>query len=474
MNAPHVKDGVILDKEGIALEFKSGLKGISESVYDTYSSFANTFGGRIIIGIKDGTNEIEGVANPDSRLQDIWNALNNPQVVNENILQPGDIWKYDTDSGTLIIMDVPRADRFLRPIYHRKLETGTFKRNGEGDYRCRVPEIAAMMRDKSDIPYDSTILTETDYSDIDLETFHSFRNLMSVHNPGHRWNSADDNQFAELIGAAVRKGDKYNLTIAGLLMFGKEHRIYREFPGFKMDYREYGDNDISWDYRIVTGDGKWEGNVLNYYIRVANRITFELNTPLVIGRDMVRVDDTDAHKAVRETLLNALIHADYRGKLTVYAERRRDSIKISNSGLFRISLEDAENGGTSDPRNVLIAKMFSLLGLVERAGVGVNYVLNVWDHECNNKPIITEDTKNDVVIVELPLRKGQKYGPRERAILELIAGNPKITKEEISRSLDVSTSTVSNDIKSMTVKGLIERDGGPRGKWVIRTGELII
>ena len=473
MDGLPIRDGVLLEKESSMLEFKPGLKGISESVYDTYSSFANTFGGRIIIGIRDGTNEIEGVTNPDARIQDIWNALNNPQVVNENILLPGDIQRLETDWGSLIIIDVPRADRFLRPIYHKKLETGTFKRNGEGDYRCRLSEIAAMMRDKSEISYDSTILEDMDFSDLDLETLHAFRNLMSAHNPRHRWNSVSDSDFAEYIGAVERDGEKSKLTIAGLLMFGKEHRIYREFPRFKLDYREYKDYGNSWDYRLVTGDGTWEGNVLNYYIHVSNRIVSELSTPLIIGKDMVRIDDTDIHKAVREALLNALIHADYRGNLTVSAERRNHCIRITNSGLFRIPLSEAEKGGKSDPRNFLIAKMFSLIGLVERVGVGVNYILNTWEHDCRNTPSITEDTKNDLVTVELPLEKEQKCGIRERTILRYMADNPKITTKELSELIGVSVPTISNDIKSMTEKGFIAREGGPRGRWVVLSGELL-
>ena len=462
-----IEDGKYLLKEGINLEFKSGLKGVPDSFYDTYSSFANTFGGRIVLGIRDGTNEIEGVNNPEQRVQDIWNALNNVQVVNENILLPEDIWTFESPFGTLIIVDVPRADRYLRPIYHRRLETGTFKRNGEGDFRCRMTEIAAMLRDKSDITYDSTILEDMDYSDIDLDTLHSFRNFMSVHNPGHGWNAADDQVFAEKMGITARKGGKVYLTVAGLVMFGKEYRIYREFPRYKLDYREYGDGGTEWTFRLVTGDGQWEGNVFNYYIRVSNRITSELDTPLEIGKDMVRIEDTDSHKAIRELLLNALIHADYRGNLTVYAERRKNRIIISNSGLFRIPLTEAENGGNSDPRNVLIAKMFSMIGLVERAGVGVNYVMRIWERDHNVQPRIIEDTEHDSVTAELPIGVREKVNTRESKIIELMASNPKITAAEMSRIIGVSVPTISNTIKAMTSRGLIVRKGGPKGKWVV-------
>ena len=174
------------------MEFKSCLRGIPTSVWVTYSSFSNTFGGRIILGIKDGSNEIEGVKKPSMRVQELWNTLNNPEVVNLNILGPDDIWTFEVGEKTLIVMDIPRAERYLRPIYHRKLETGTYKRNGEGDYVCKMPEIASMIRDQSDVSYDTTVLDDTSFDDIDLDTLHMFRNEMATVYPNHLWNKDNE------------------------------------------------------------------------------------------------------------------------------------------------------------------------------------------------------------------------------------------------------------------------------------------
>ena len=298
MNHIPIKNGKITLTENERLEFKSVSNGIPNSVWETYSSFANTFGGTIILGINDKTREIEGVPKADIRVQDIWNTVNNPQVVNKNILYSKSIRTEEADGKTLIIIEVPRADRYTRPIYYKNLETGTFKRNGEGDYRCNMPEIAAMIRDQSSASYDSTVLEGTSFSDIDMETLRSYRGEMRVYNPDHMWNRCTDEEFASMIGAIGHSSDK--LTVAGLLMFGKEQVIYTYFPRFKLDYIEYHDIDEPWSYRKVTGDGLWNGNIFNYFLGVRGRISDELDLPLEIGGDMRRITDTDVRKAVRE------------------------------------------------------------------------------------------------------------------------------------------------------------------------------
>lgn len=462
-----VVDGKYIGDEGLTLEFKSALKGISNSTWETYSSFANTFGGRIIHGINNETHEIEGVPNVELRLQEIWNSLNNPQIVNYNILRPEDVWVKEIDGKSLIIMDVPRAELCLRPIYYKALETGTFKRNGEGDYRCTLSEIGSMFRDKSDTTYDFTALDGTTFDDIDMESFHSFRNKMNVSKPGHKWNNIDDLEFARKIGVVSRSGNEDELTVAGLLMFGKEYAIYPYFPRYKLDYQEIPEKWPDWHYRLVTGDAMWEGNIYNYYTNVISRLTIDLPSPFVIGPNMQRISDTDVHKAVRECFLNAITNADYLGELVIRIQKYPDHIVISNSGLFRVPLAIAEKGGTSSIRNSLIARMFSFIDLTERAGSGVNFIFDVWGKSFGNRPVVNEDTGSQTVTFELYTKTMSKAHGFDECIMEMMNTDPHVTVKRISKSLSVSPSTVAYHIKNLIGDGRIERVGGTRGYWKV-------
>lgn len=461
-----IVDGTVTDVENETLEFKSALKGIPNSIWETYSSFANSFGGTIVLGIQDTTKTIEGVPHAEQRVQEIWNNLNNPQVVNYNILRCDDVTISEYEGRQLIIINVPRADRHIRPIYYRTLESGTFKRNGEGDYHCTMPEIASFMRDQSSTSYDSTLLENTSFDDIDIDTFHDFRNEMKVTQPDHLWNKCKDEEFARKIG--VIGHSTTNITVAGLLMFGKGEVITSFFPRFKLDYMECPMKNTSWTYRKVSGNGCSESNVYGFFSLVRSRISMEVDQPLVLDAKMRRIMDTDVHKAIREGLLNCLIHADYLGNLVVKIERYPKKIIMSNSGLFRIPLTIAEKGGRSDPRNMVMAGMFSLIGLSERAGVGINYIFDVWQHQFRNVPKIVEDTVMQETSVEFNLGTVPKSKPLDEEIIAIMKREPAASLQDIAKILGVSRPTIVSHVKVLKDAGLIERIGGTRGHWECR------
>ena len=98
------------------------------------------------------------------------------------------------------------------------------------------------------------------------------------------------------------------------------------------------------------------------------------------------MDDTPVHKALREALANALIHACYYDRMGIVIKKMQDRIIIENPGGLRISKESALLGGNSDPRNATIIKMFNLINVGERAGSGVPNIFKVWKNENFDSP----------------------------------------------------------------------------------------
>ena len=152
-------------------------------------------------------------------------------------------------------------------------------------------------------------------------------------------------------------------------MFGYEYEITREYPSYLLDYRtRLGDR--RWDDRIASMDGTWSGNVYDFWRKVYMKVVEGLPKPFALGPNMRRLEDTPMHAALREGLANMLVHADYYGRRGCIALREPGRITFSNPGSLRMSCDVALQGGTSDPRNATLMRMFNLVGIGERIGSG--------------------------------------------------------------------------------------------------------
>lgn len=393
-------------KEGNRIEAKKAAGGIPGSMWETYSSFANTDGGIILLGVeekKDGTLVPIGVEDPDKTVKEIWNAVNNPQKMSINILMNKDVRVEEVDGVSIIVVEVPRADRSIRPVYvGQNPMSGSYRRNGEGDYHCTKEEVTAMYRDASHISQDQKVMTGKDMSAFCMDTVHSYRNLFNIVHRNHVWTKLDDETFLFKLGA-IDYDDvhrKLHPTAAGLLMFGYENELMQEYPQYFLDFQEHKDPSIRWTDRKISSSGDWSGNLFDFFFSIADKLTADLPRPFKLD-GMLRVDDTPLHKAVREALLNTLVNADYYGRRGVVVTKSREGYTFSNPGDFRISMNEAISGGVSDPRNAVVFKMFNLVDLGERAGSGLPTIYSGWEEAYGKRPTLSESHNPDRVTLTL-------------------------------------------------------------------------
>ena len=83
------------------------------------------------------------------------------------------------------------------------------------------------------------------------------------------------------------------------------------------------------------------------------------------------------HKAIREALCNTLLNADYYGTRGIVIKKYKDRIEFSNPGSMRTSIEEAFEGGSTDPRNETILKIFSLIKIVENLILSCQFFIKV-------------------------------------------------------------------------------------------------
>ena len=451
---------VVEYREDNRLEAKRASNGLPSSLWETYSSFANTDGGPILLGVdedKRGNLTVTGVNDADKLIKDFWNIINNRQKVSINILTEKDVTVENIDGKDVIIIHVPRAERSIRPVYiGTDPRKGTFRRNHEGDYHCSPYDMSAMFRDAYQITQDKKVLSDIALDAICLDTVHSYRNRFNVVHPRHAWQEDEDFVFLRKIGAvAFDKENQLHPTAAGLLMFGYEYEITREYNQYFLDYREVKDIRLRWVDRIVSNSGEWSGNLFDFYFLIVNKLTVDLPRPFKLD-GITRVDETPVAEAIREALLNTLVNADYYGPRGLVIIKSLEGYKFANPGCLRISQKEALSGGISDPRNSTIFSMFSLVDLGERAGTGIPSIYYAWENAFDLKPTLIDMHNPDRTEIFVPkMREG--FASENHIKKPLVAVNevsPSVKDENVAvnpKNVAVNPENVAVNPENMAV-----------------------
>ncbi len=454
-------------KEGLNVEYKSASSKVPSDIWDTYSAFANTSGGTIILGVSenqsDGSLEVTGIHSPEAYMKRIWDTLNNPAKVNVNLLRNDDIRVEEVDGKNVIVITVPPARREDKPVYlNGNMDLYTFKRNHEGDYTCRKDEVRSMLRDAYNDDQDNLPLPEIDGCDCFIkDDIKKYISLLRSSNHLNGWTEQSSEELLLMLGAASKKDGKLHPTRAGLLMFGKVPCILREFPEFRLDYREEVGGD-RYTYRLNSDDIGSELNVFRFLCEVSSRLAMKIGVPFEL-EGMVRRSDSEALTAIREALLNTLLHADYRGSggTTVVYDGRK--VVFSNPGGMRIPLSKAKEGGISDPRNRTMMRMMLGIGLVEQMGSGVRSIFRaVGDGALLDASMSEEPDPLRTVTAITLAPAGARPGDAGAQVLRYVSEHRNATIKEISSEVGLSTRTVSRVIKELIESGSLRREGNNR------------
>ena len=292
---------------------------------------------------------------------------------------------------------------------HRDAASGSFPIPNPADDRREDTQAAPRFPLAT---YEWEIVDRRGYFDLDPETVEKYRMLFRLASPDHEWLGLDKHEFLARVGALEPIGDgRYALTAAGLLMFGRERDIVHVFPSYFLDCRiENGgagawmDVPARWKSRFTSQDGDWSGNLLDFYHRAFGAIVQDFPAT-VVDRDRPDRDEAlrAARTAVKEALVNALVNADFTSYGGVTVTKSPYSIEISNPGHLGVDPDLALEGGVTNPFNKVIARMFALAGLCDRAGYGLPSIYVGWNRLGMPGPTIEELPRIDRVRLVLPL-----------------------------------------------------------------------
>ena len=459
-------------RENNRIEAKKALGGLPKSIWETYSAFANTLGGVILLGVietADKTFDSVNLPDPDSLIREFWRIINDPLKVSVNILAGKDVYVEEVDGDHIIVIRVPRADRADKPVYVDNDPRNTYRRSGEGDYRCTYEEYQTMVHDAAIQSPDMRLLCGMGLEALNFESICSFRQRMKLYRPGHMWESLNDEAFLQRIGAVGENDGSLHPTSAGLLMFGNREYILRAYPNFVLTYREQLDTEGRWT------DTVWSGNVYEFYYWVYNKLQQDMKTPFKLKNGR-RVDETPVRQVLREVLANCFVNADYHGCGGIVVSKGHQEITLSNPGSFRVPLDTAKNGGVSDPRNAAMARMFRLVDVGEYTGGGIPNLYRVWKAEGWPEPVFTESRNPARVALTLYMTSHGSNGEntadgkqiplgalsQRQMLIDYLTDHPTSDLFAISKALGVSLSRTESLLQHLADEGIVtvEADQG--------------
>ena len=395
------------DLECKAAQGRDGRGELPDDVWKSYSAMANADGGVILLGVQEkprGTFRALGLADVERVRKALWDNLHNRKQVSVNLLTEGDVQPITLEGKTVLRVRVPRAARQQRPVHLGSNPFGgTYLRRHEGDYPADDEAVRRLMAERVEDSRDERVLKGFGFDDLDLDTVSAYRNRFAAVKPGHVWTDLPVPEFLEKVGAMGKNREEgySGLRLAGLLMFGRAEVIRDALPHYMVDYQERPEAKAEkrWIDRLVP-DGSWSGNVYDFFRKVYQKLTADLKVPFQL-HDGQRIEDTPVHEALREALVNTLIHADFSGRVSVLVVKRPDMYGFRNPGRMRIPATLAIHGGNSDCRNRRLQTMFQLVGYGDHAGSGLPKIYKNWAGRHWRSPLLYELAEPEQTLMEL-------------------------------------------------------------------------
>lgn len=148
-------------REDNRIEAKEALGGLPESIWETYSAFANAQGGVILLGVEelpDRSLHALDILDPQWLIEDFWRLVNDPKIVSANILTEEDVQIHNVDGKQIIAITIPKAKPKDRPVYiDSDPYRGSYYRCGEGDYRLPKEKIDRMLAQRYHAENEATL-----------------------------------------------------------------------------------------------------------------------------------------------------------------------------------------------------------------------------------------------------------------------------------------------------------------------------
>lgn len=451
-------------KESSNIEFKKSSTKLSKDIWETYSAFANTNGGYIVLGIEEAsphTFTAIGVSNPQKMIDDLYNTAANKDKVSKNLLNNKSVVEQKYGDKTVIIIEIEELPINQKPLYLNKNLSQTYIRKNSGDYLASSEEISRFMRNASD-NIDAELLENYTINDLDKESILIFKELVNIRKPDENFLEMDPFTFLEKMGVfRIDRTDnrKYKLTLAGLIFLGTEEAIASRLPHFHLDFLNKKGNPDRWIDRVSSNDLNYPNlNVLKYYRIVRDKLFATIDDPFELDENTVRKSKAELHIVLREALVNMLIHADYLDKdHPIRCEVHDLYYVFANPGTMKIPKDLFFVGNYSNPRNDILLSFFKKIGAAEREGGGGRTIYDFTLKNNFREPELDVDLQKTKLKIwtAFPKEAYTEFSQEVQNVLLYIRNNGYARMKEIEKNTGLTNYSVRKAIKQLLEKDLI-------------------
>jgi len=459
---------ILPDIESLTVEFKSSFK---DDVIETLVAFSNTKGGTVYIGISD-TGKAQGVHVEKETVQQWINEIKTK--TSPHIIPDAEV--LDIENKTVVAFFT--IEYPIKPVSTRGKY---YKRVGNSNHLLSTTEVANI--------HLQTIHSSWDYYPRPNKTLHDI-SLKKVEKAMNIIKRRDDNLQFESIEEFLKKNellfDDNKISNGCFLMFSEGENLYST-----IQMGHFASEIVIKDDVVNSDDILTQIDEVMLFIR--KHISKEL---IITGKQIENIQRWQYPlEALREIVLNMIIHRDYTASSNSIIKIFSDHILFFNPGILpdSITIEQLKtNQYISTPRNRQIAKMAKEMGIIERYGTGIRRVRNMFIEygldepqyemisggmavtvfglmfEEENKKISTNDSET---VKSSNQKSNQKSREKSREkILNLIENNTFITLNEIADATGLSIKGVEKNIQQLKDIGLIERIGADKGGyWKVKT-----
>lgn len=448
---------LLAQSESKTLEFKRDLSSLS-GILKTITAFANTAGGTIVIGIEDKTKHIRGIEDPLKNEERIISSIYDN--ITPKLCPSIEIISFQ-NTQLLAIEVYPSPSR---PHSLNKLgpDKGVYIRVGSTNRIADNQAISEIKRVCANKSFDEEPMPSLSSEAIDFraasELFSEQRNL-----------SKKDLETLQIL---TSHQGKVVPTIGGVLLFGKDRESY--FPDAWIKAGSFKGQDKS---KIIDNIEIHE-NLIQSIEEAIKFIDKNLFHEFLIGKVKRSINTSIPQVAIREALINAIVHADYgqRGspiRVAVFSNR----IEFESPGLlpFGITIPDILSG-VSKLRNRVIGRVFSELGFIEQWGSGIQRMISACKEAGLKPPCFEEIGTHFRATLFSEVETAPVLDKTDKLILEYLkkSKDEGLSTQDIANNIDLSVrATRTRLIKLIDKRLVIEIATNPRDpnkKYISTTG----